>query len=124
MTTAGVGCGAFFGSISDHRPVLLGLALHNGHPSLSLGKQAADPGTRGVNVNLDLAQASLVSAYRLHTEKLALELPPPPSQRTLPRPFGPSALSPQLGYTITRAARRRVAKAAGTTTGGLQPPWP
>ena len=70
-----MGCGAFFGSISDHRPVLLGLALHNGHPSLSLGKQAADPGPRGVD--LDLAQEAVVSAYRLHTEKLALEHPPP-----------------------------------------------
>ena len=35
---AAVGCGAFFVSISDHRPALLGLLLHNGQPSMSLGR--------------------------------------------------------------------------------------
>ena len=53
---AGVGCGAFFSSISDHRPVLLGLHLHNASPSMRLGRQAPNPPPR--TLDLDLSQPS------------------------------------------------------------------
>ena len=69
---AGVGCGAFFSSISDHRPVLLGLHLHNGQPALRLGHQATDPPRRPVD--LDLVQQPQVAAYRAHTEGLLTNL--------------------------------------------------
>ena len=49
---AGVGCGALFSSISDHRPVLLGLCLHNGLPSLEPGRQAAPPAPRVLDLDL------------------------------------------------------------------------
>ena len=65
---AGVGCGSFFSSISDHRPVILGLHLHNSQPSMSLGRQATGPSRRAVD--LDLTQPNQVAAYRTYTESL------------------------------------------------------
>ena len=73
ITFAGVGCGAFFGSISDHRPVLLGLRLHNGCPSMSLGTQARPPPRRGLD--LDLTQPAQVQAFRLHATTLLHDIP-------------------------------------------------
>ena len=70
---AGVGCGAFFSSISDHRPVLLGLQLHNGHPSMRLGLQT--PGSPRRPVDLDLTQPLQITAYRSYTEGLLTTLP-------------------------------------------------
>ena len=70
---AGVGCGALFGSISDHRPVLLGLCLHNGTPSLRLGRQVLNAPTRAID--LDLSQPVLIDAYRAHTSALLSSLP-------------------------------------------------
>ena len=74
---AGVGCGSFFSSISDHRPVLLGLHLHNSQPSMLLGRQVGDSPPR--TVDLDLTQPTQVSAYRAFTESLLPSLPPSPS---------------------------------------------
>ena len=70
-----MGCGAFFGSISDHRPVLLGLQLHLGQPALTLGKQVTAPAPRAID--LDLTQATQVTAYRDFTDGLLRTLPPP-----------------------------------------------
>ena len=75
---AGVGCGALFGSISDHRPVLLGLCLNNGTPSLHLGRQASNAPPRAID--LDLTQPVLVDAYRAHTTALLSSLPTTASQ--------------------------------------------
>ena len=70
---AGVGCGSFFSSISDHRPVLLGLQLRNGQPSMSLGRQTSGSPSR--IVDLDLTQPPQVAAYRSYTEGLLTNLP-------------------------------------------------
>ena len=70
---AGVGCGSFFSSISDHRPVLLGLHLHNSQPSMSLGRQVPGPTRRAVD--LDLTQPNQVAAYRTYTEGLLPAIP-------------------------------------------------
>ena len=73
ISYTGVGCGAFFGSISDHRPVLLGLRLHNGRPSMSLGKQVRHPPRRGLD--LDLNQDAQIQAFGLHTTTLLHDIP-------------------------------------------------
>ena len=62
ISFSGVGCGAFFGSISDYQLVLLGLCLHNGCPSMSLGKQVRTLPRRGLD--LDLTQDAQVQAFR------------------------------------------------------------
>ena len=74
---AGVGCGAFFGSISDHRPVLLGLQLHHGQPSMTLGKQASVSPPR--SLDLDITQEKLVADYQAYTEGLLTSIPASPS---------------------------------------------
>ena len=64
----------FFGSISDHRPVLLGLHLHNGQPFMSPGRQSLGSPRRALD--LDLTHQDQVTAYRSYTEGLLQDLPP------------------------------------------------
>ena len=66
ITRAGVLTGSFFGSISDHRPVLLGLRLWEGagvaFPSLNALQR---PPVR--STNLDLTNTKLVRDYQAYT---------------------------------------------------------
>ena len=75
ITRAGVLIGSFFGSVSDHRPVLLGLRLWEGacsaFPSLNALQR---PASR--SVDLDLSNLSLVREYQAY---LLSSLPAPPA---------------------------------------------
>ena len=108
---AGVGCDAFFSSISDHRSVLIGLQLHNGHPSMSLRLQTSGSPRR--TVDLDLTQPLQVTAYRSYTEGLLTNLPRSASY----------AWTRPHGYKIKGPGKRPGARDGATMMAGHHRPW-
>ena len=103
ITQAGVYTGSFFGSLSDHRPVVLGLTFwESAEPTHPTTHALLRPAVRGPE--LDLANPELVAAYQDHLITL---LPP-----TTPRGLDASDALLQLSlasatWLATRLAQHR-----------------
>ena len=98
ITRAGVLTGSFFGSVSDHRPVLLGLRLCSSFPSLNALQRPASQ-----LVDLDLSNSLFVRDYQAH---LLSCLPAPPgNSMEAGEALKQLSLSPHKGHNTHRRRR-------------------
>ncbi|OXE35754.1 MAG: hypothetical protein CGW95_11955, partial [Phenylobacterium zucineum] len=79
ITKAGVSTGSFFGSISDHRPLLLGLSLRGALPGRSTIHALQRPPLSSPDINL--ADKSLVAHYQTHMASITPTTNPLNSQQ-------------------------------------------